>query len=278
MSAARDAVAGAPTAVAGREAPESVRTLQNYVGGRWIASDATRFGDIHNPATGELLARVPFGTASDVDRAAQAALEAYPAWRQTPPVQRVKPLFRLKQLMEERFDDIARTVTLEHGKTLDESRSSVRRAIDNVDLALGAPDRMQGTSLEDIAAGIDCITVRQPLGVFAAITPFNFPAMVPLWFLPHAVSCGNTFIVKPSERVPLSQEKIFECFHDAGFPPGVVNLVNGAKDSVDAILDHPSIAGVRSSARRRSPSTCTSAAPRAASACRRWAAPRTSWW
>jgi malonate-semialdehyde dehydrogenase (acetylating)/methylmalonate-semialdehyde dehydrogenase len=244
MSAARDAVAGAPTAVAGREAPESVRTLQNYVGGRWIASDATRFGDIHNPATGELLARVPFGTASDVDRAAQAALEAYPAWRQTPPVQRVKPLFRLKQLMEERFDDIARTVTLEHGKTLDESRSSVRRAIDNVDLALGAPDRMQGTSLEDIAAGIDCITVRQPLGVFAAITPFNFPAMVPLWFLPHAVSCGNTFIVKPSERVPLSQQKIFECFHDAGFPTGVVNLVNGAKDAVDAILDHPAIAGV----------------------------------
>ena len=135
-------------------------------------------------------------------------------------------------------------MTLEHGKTLDESRSSVRRAIDNVDLAIGIPSLMQGAALEDIATGIDCHTMRQPIGVFAAITPFNFPAMVPLWFLPHAVACGNTFLVKPSERVPLSQIKIFEALHDAGFPEGVVNLVHGAKDAVDAILDHPGIAGV----------------------------------
>ena len=141
-------------------------------------------------------------------------------------------------------DDVARTVTREHGKTLDESRSSVRRAIDNVDNALAIPQLMQGQSLEDIAHGIDCHTVRQPLGVFAAITPFNFPAMVPMWFMPYAVACGNTFIVKPSERVPLSQVRIFELLHDAGFPEGVVNLVNGAKDAVDAILDHPGIAGV----------------------------------
>jgi malonate-semialdehyde dehydrogenase (acetylating)/methylmalonate-semialdehyde dehydrogenase len=225
-------------------ATTAVRTVQNYVGGRWVASDATRFGEVRNPATDELLARVPLGTAADVDRAVRSALEAYPAWRSTPPVNRVRPLFRLKNILEERFEDLARMVTREHGKTLDESRSSVRRAIDNVDLAVGIPDRMMGTSLEDIAAGIDCHTVRQPLGVFAAITPFNFPAMVPMWFLPHAVACGNAFIVKPSERVPLSQALLFEMMHDAGFPEGVLNLVNGAKEVVDGILDHPGIAGV----------------------------------
>ena len=221
-----------------------VQTVQNYIGGKWVASSATHFADVRNPATDALLARVPLGDAADVDRAVQAALKAYPAWRATPPVNRVKPLFKLKSLLEANYDDIARVCTLEHGKTLDESRSSVRRAIDNVDLAIGTPDRMMGTSLEDIAAGIDCHTVRQPMGVFAAITPFNFPAMVPFWFLPHAVACGNTFIVKPSERVPLSQVKMFEMLHEAGFPEGVVNLVNGAKEAVDGILDHAGIVGV----------------------------------
>jgi len=233
---------GAPAVING--AATAVRTLENYVGGRWVASDAKSFSDVHNPATGELLARVPLGTASDVDRAVQAALKAYPAWRMTPPVNRVKPLFKLKELMERHYEDLARTVTREHGKTIDESRSSVRRAIDNVDLALGIPTRMMGTALEDIAAGIDCHTVRQPLGVFAAITPFNFPLMVPMWFLPHAVACGNTYIVKPSERVPISQQRLFEVMHDAGFPDGVINMVHGAKESVDGILQHPGIAGV----------------------------------
>ncbi|TMQ49292.1 MAG: aldehyde dehydrogenase family protein, partial [Candidatus Eisenbacteria bacterium] len=230
----------------GRETAEksAVRELHNYIGGAWSRSDATRFGDVRNPVTDELLARVPLGAASDVDRAVQAGLKAFPGWRRTPPVNRVRFLFALKNLMEKRFDDIASTVTLEHGKTLDESRSSVRRAIDNVDLAIGIPTRMMGTSLEDIASGIDCHTVRQPLGVFAAITPFNFPAMVPMWFLPHAVACGNCFIVKPSERVPLSQMLVFELMQEAGFPAGVVNLVHGAKDAVDGILDHPGIAGV----------------------------------
>ncbi len=222
----------------------AVTTVQNYIGGRWLASPATRFGEVRNPATDALLAKVPLGGASDVDRAVQAALEAYPAWRATPPVQRLKPLFRLKNLLEQHFEDVARVCTREHGKTLDESRSSVRRAIDNVDNALAIPQLMQGTSLEDIATGIDCHTVRQPLGVFASITPFNFPVMVPMWFLPYAVACGNTFVVKPSERVPLSQVRIFELLHEAGFPEGVVNLVHGAKDAVDAILDHPGIAGV----------------------------------
>ena len=205
----------------------AVATIQNYIGGRWVASDATRFGEVRNPATDTLLARVPLGGATDVDRAVQAALAAYPAWRATPPVQRVKPLFRLKSLFEEHFEDVARTCTREHGKTLEESRSSVRRAVDNIDNALAIPQLMQGTALEDVATGIDCLTVRQPLGVFAAITPFNFPAMVPMWFLPYAVACGNTFIVKPSERVPLSQVRVFELLDQAGFPAGVVNLVHG---------------------------------------------------
>ncbi|MBI1798565.1 MAG: aldehyde dehydrogenase family protein, partial [Candidatus Eisenbacteria bacterium] len=236
--------AGAPAVINGEGATSAVPTARNYIGGRWVESTATRFGEVRNPANGQLLARVPLGGAPDVDRAVEAALKAYPAWRRTPPVNRVKPLFKFKSLLEEHLDDVARVVTREHGKTLDESRSSVRRAIDNVDLALGTPDRMMGTALEDIAAGIDCHVTRQPLGVFAAITPFNFPAMVPFWFLPHAVACGNTFIVKPSERVPLSQVRMFELLHDAGFPEGVVNLVHGAKDTVDAILDHPGISGV----------------------------------
>jgi malonate-semialdehyde dehydrogenase (acetylating)/methylmalonate-semialdehyde dehydrogenase len=240
MTAPRDqaVVNGHDTATTG------VQIVQNYIGGQWVSSAATRFGEVRNPANDQLLARVPLGDASDVDRAVKAAMKAYPAWRATPPVHRVKPLFKLKNLLEGHFDDIARVCTLEHGKTLDESRSSVRRAIDNIDLAIGIPDRMMGTSLEDIAAGIDCHTMRQPMGVFAAITPFNFPVMVPFWFLPHAVACGNTFVVKPSERVPLSQVKMFELLHEAGFPEGVVNLVNGAKDAVDAILDHPGIVGV----------------------------------
>jgi len=225
-------------------AGSSVKTLQNFTGGKWTDSDSREFADVRNPATDELLARVPLGAASDVDRAVQAAQKAYEYWRRTPPVNRVKPLFALKALMEKRFEDVAATVTREHGKTIDESRSSVRRAIDNVDLAIGTPDRMMGTSLEDIASGIDCHVVRQPLGVFAAVTPFNFPAMVPFWFLPHAVACGNTFIVKPSERVPLSQQILFELMKEAGFPDGVVNLVHGGKPAVDAILDHPGIAGV----------------------------------
>jgi malonate-semialdehyde dehydrogenase (acetylating)/methylmalonate-semialdehyde dehydrogenase len=222
----------------------SVRTLQNFIGGRWVDAAATETGEVWNPATDTLLARVPLGAAEDVDRAVRAAAQAFPAWRATPPVNRVRPLFALRELFEKRFDDVARTITLEHGKTLDESRSSVRRAVDNIEVACGVPSLMQGQSLEDVATGIDCHTVRQPLGVFAAITPFNFPAMVPMWFLPHAVACGNTFIVKPSERVPLSQMIIFELLHEAGFPAGVVNLVHGAKDAVNAILDHPGIAGV----------------------------------
>ena len=211
-------------------------TIKIFVGGRWVDSSAKTTGEVRNPANDELLARVPMGGAEDVGRAVQAALAAYPAWRATPPVNRVRPMFKFRELLEKHFDDVARIVTREHGKTLDESRSSVRRAVDNVELACGIPSLMQGMGLEDIATGIDSQYYRQPLGVFAAITPFNFPAMVPMWFLPHAVACGNTFIVKPSERVPLSQMRMFELLHEAGFPDGVVNLVHGAKEAVDFLL------------------------------------------
>ena len=250
--AMNDPVAGVgPSASATSETPAAfgstagaVPTVRTYIGGQWLPSAATEFGEVRDPSTDTLIARVPMGGAPDVDRAVQAALKAYPGWRATPAVNRLKPLFKLKDLFERHFEDVAATVTREHGKTLDESRSSVRRAIDNIDNALAIPSLMQGSSLEDVATGIDCYTVRQPMGVFAAITPFNFPAMVPMWFMPYAVACGNTFLIKPSERVPLSQSRIFELIHDAGFPPGVVNLVHGGKDAVDAILDHPGIAGV----------------------------------
>ena len=184
--------------------------LHNYIGGAWVRSTAGDTLPVTNPATAASLGRVPLGTARDVDAAVQAAAAAYPKWRETPPVVRARHLFRMKNLLEEHFEELAATVTMENGKTLEESRGSVRRGIENVEHACGIPSLMMGQSLEDIAAGIDCAYYRQPMGVFAAITPFNFPAMVPLWFLPHAVACGNTFIVKPSERVPLSQQIIFE--------------------------------------------------------------------
>ncbi len=222
----------------------AVRAVRDYVGGRWIDAPAARAADVLNPATGEVIGRVPMGGAAEVDAAVRAAREAFPAWRRTSVVQRARYFYKLKTLMDARVDDIARIVTLENGKTLDEARGSVRRGIENVEVACAAPTTMQGSTLEDISSGIDCETVRQPIGVFAAIAPFNFPAMVPLWFLPHAVALGNTFIVKPSERVPLSQQIIFEIIDEIGLPPGVVNLVNGGREAVDGLLDHPDVAGI----------------------------------
>jgi malonate-semialdehyde dehydrogenase (acetylating)/methylmalonate-semialdehyde dehydrogenase len=219
--------------------------LRNYIGGEWIPSSATDRQQVVNPATSEALADVPLGNAEDVDLAVSAAQKAFWSWRQTPPQERVQCLYRLKRLMEQNREVIARTVTEEHGKTLEDARGSVQRAIENVEVACGIPSLMMGYGLEDGAArGIDEEVIRQPLGVFAAICPFNFPAMVPFWFLPYAVACGNCFIVKPSEQVPLTQQVIFEMIAEAGFPAGVLNLVNGARSAVEAILDHPGIRGV----------------------------------
>jgi malonate-semialdehyde dehydrogenase (acetylating) / methylmalonate-semialdehyde dehydrogenase len=221
-----------------------VLTLDNFIGGRWVKAQTSEFFDVHNPALGEVIGRTPLSSAADVDAAVQAAAKAFPAWRDTPVNTRAQVLYRLKQLMEQNFDELARIVTTENGKTLDEARGSVRRGIECVEVAAGAPSLMQGFALEDIAAGIDCHVVRQPLGVTAAIAPFNFPAMVPMWFLPFAIVTGNTFVLKPSEQVPMSQRKMIEFLQQADLPPGVVNLVNGGSAVVNAICDHPGIRAV----------------------------------
>ena len=225
-------------------AAAEVQTLDNFIGGRWIGASTTEFFDVHNPAVGDVIGRTPLSTSADVDAAVRAAAGAFPAWRDTPVNTRAQLLYRFKALLEQHFDELARTVTMEHGKTLDEARGSVRRGIECVEVACGAPSLMQGFGLEDIAAGIDCHVVRQPLGVCAAIAPFNFPAMVPMWFLPFAIVTGNTFVLKPSEQVPLSQRKMVDLLHRCDLPAGVVNIVNGGRDVVDAICDHPGIRAV----------------------------------
>src|SRR3954469_22326914 len=221
-----------------------VPRLQNFIGGRWVDSTASHWLDVHNPALGTVIAKVPLSTGLDLDAAVTAARQAFPAWSETPPVVRARTMFRFKALLEEHFEELARLVTTEHGKTIDESRGRVRRGIECVEVACGAPSMLMGYGLENIATSIDCTVMRQAIGVTAAIAPFNFPAMVPLWFLPFAVVCGNTFIVKPSEQVPLSQQRMFQLLEQCELPPGVVNLVNGGREVVEAICDHPGIKGV----------------------------------
>ncbi len=218
--------------------------IKNFINGQWVASTATDKVDIVNPANREILDHTPLGNSADVDAAVQSAQAAYPAWRQTPVIDRVQPLFRLKTLMEAAADDLARQITLEHGKTLAEAMGSVRRGIQMVETACGMPTMMMGDILEDIAPGIDSQSVRRPMGVFAAIAPFNFPAMVPMWFWPFGIAAGNTFVVKPSERVPLTQMRIFELMQQAGLPDGVLNMVHGGKETVDSLCTHPDIKGI----------------------------------
>jgi malonate-semialdehyde dehydrogenase (acetylating)/methylmalonate-semialdehyde dehydrogenase len=219
-------------------------SLQNYVGGEWCDSAATEFHEVKNPATAEPIARTPLGGHADVDAAVTAARAAFEGWRRTPVVDRIQPLFAFKQLLEQHAEELAAVVTRENGKNLEEAMGSVRRGIQMVEAAIGAPSLLMGQSLEDVAGGIDCTSTRQPMGVFACIAPFNFPAMVPLWFFPFAVACGNTFIVKPSEQVPLSQQLIFQLLDDCGFPPGVLNMVHGGRDAVTALIEHPGIEGL----------------------------------
>ena len=222
----------------------STEQLRNFVGGDWIQPLATESLPVMNPATGEAMAHAPLSSASDVDRAVQAAKNAFPAWREIPPGDRIQCLFKLKNLLEEHLDDLAKTITNECGKTYEEAAGEMRRGIENVEVACGIPMMMQGYNSEDIARGIDEILIRQPLGVVAAITPFNFPGMIPLWFLPYAIACGNTFILKPSEKVPMTAWKLFELLKEIGLPAGVANLVNGSKAAVDSILDHPGIRAI----------------------------------
>ncbi|HLV86013.1 MAG TPA: CoA-acylating methylmalonate-semialdehyde dehydrogenase [Candidatus Sulfotelmatobacter sp.] len=224
-------------------APPSLK-LTNFINGHWADSRATEWRDVINPATGEALASVPLGDAADVNAAVDAAAAAFPEWRRTPPEDRIQPLFKLKFLLEEHLDEIGRIITQENGKTFTEAKAEMRRAIENVEVACGIPMMMQGYNLEDVARGIDEMMIRQPLGVTAAIVPFNFPGMIAFWFLPYAIATGNTFILKPSERVPLTMRYIYELLEKTGLPKGVVNLVNGGKPAVDALLDHPKVRAI----------------------------------
>jgi malonate-semialdehyde dehydrogenase (acetylating) / methylmalonate-semialdehyde dehydrogenase len=218
--------------------------IRNFIASKWQASKAEPGLDLVNPATGELLGQSPAGSPAEVDAAVQAAHGAFAGWRATPAGDRVQFLFRLKNLLETHFEELAAVITTENGKTLSESRGELRRGIENVEVACGIPVLMQGYSLEDIAPGIDEIMVRQPLGVCAIITPFNFPLMIPLWFLPYAIATGNTVVLKPSDRVPFSAQRLIELVQETGLPPGVVNLVHGGKPAVDALLDHPLVRAV----------------------------------
>lgn len=218
--------------------------LRNYIGGEWHSSRTTDFLALTNPATGDAIGRTPLSTPGDVDEAVRAANAAFPSWRRTPPGERIQYLFRLKTLLEAHIDEIARVITVENGKTFAEAKAEIRRGIENVEVACGIPLMMQGYNLEDVTAGVDETLIRQPLGVVAAITPFNFPAMIPFWFLPYALACGNTMVLKPSERVPLTMRLCMELIEKTGLPKAVVNLVNGGRAAVDALCDHPDVRAV----------------------------------
>ena len=225
-------------------ATTATRLLENYVGGTWTPSSSSDVLDVTNPGTGEVLARVPLSSAADLDAAVRAAREALPPWRAVSVIERGRRLFALRQALDERREELARSVTTEMGKTLVDARAEVARMIEMVECACAVPSTMQGRILEDVSRNVDAETVRQPVGVCAAIVPFNFPAMVPFWFLPFAIACGNTFILKPSEQVPLTQQIAFELLDGLDLPPGVVNLVNGGREVVEGILDHPGIDAV----------------------------------
>jgi len=226
-----------------KEVSNVAKRTKNYINGEWVASKSDRIIEVTNPATGEVLAEEVLSTPEEAVAAVEAAHEAFWEWRETPPYTRARYMFRLKEAMEERFEEIARMVTMENGKNIDEARGEVRRAIENVEVACGIPSLMMGYNLEDVATQIDEECLRQPLGVFVGINPFNFPAMVPMWFIPYALATGNTYVVKPSRQTPLSMNIIMDIFDECDFPPGVLNLVNGTHDVTDTLLTHPLVKG-----------------------------------
>ncbi len=221
----------------------TLETCPNFIGGEWLDSNSSGT-PVYNPSTGEVIAQCPLGTAADANAAVQAAHAAFPDWMETPPVERARILGRFKMLMEDNFEDIVHCNTREHGKTLVESRGDVKRGMEVIEFALGVPSLLMGEVIENIARGIDCEAIRQPLGVCVGITPFNFPAMVPLWMYPIAIACGNTFVLKPSEKVPLTAMKIAKLLGKAGLPKGVLNIVHGGRDVVDALLTHPKVKAI----------------------------------
>jgi len=219
-------------------------TISYYINGAWDSPPGRALHQITNPATGAVIGEVPYADESDIGRAVGAAHDAFLKWRETPVVDRVQVLYRFKALLEKHHADVAAVLTRENGKTMEDAKAETRRAIQMVEMGCGMPSLLMGDSLNDVAAGIDCKTVRQPIGVCAGITPFNFPAMVPMWMYPFAIACGNTFVLKPSEKVPLTPTFCVELLHDAGLPPGVLNLVHGSREAVDALLRHPLVKAV----------------------------------
>lgn len=220
------------------------KTLQNYVNGSWVSANTDQTLEVINPATLEVLAQVPLSPAEEVGKVAELAHKAYLDWREVPPGERIQYLFKLKTLLEEKYDALSEMITLENGKTFGESKGEIQRAIENVEVACGIPLMMQGGILENIAPGIDEFMIRQPVGVCAIVAPFNFPGMIPFWFLPYAIATGNTVILKPSERTPLTMKLVVELMDQLGLPNGVINMINGGADTVNAILDHPLVKAV----------------------------------
>ncbi|BAS28697.1 methylmalonate-semialdehyde dehydrogenase [Limnochorda pilosa] len=218
--------------------------LKVFIGGRWRESRSEEVREIPNPATGELLGRVPYSTSEEVSEAVAAAAEAFHAWRATPAIERARVLFRYKALLEDHLEELARIVTLENGKTLAEARGEVRRGIEVVEFATGAPTLLLGEFSEDVTPGIDNEMVRAPIGVVAGLCPFNFPVMIPLWMFPIALACGNTFILKPSERTPLAAVRLVELLEQAGLPPGVLNVVFGAQEVAEQLMEAPAVKAV----------------------------------
>jgi len=233
-----------PQATSSPSAPGADTPIRNFIGGEWVPASGAQALEVTDPATGDVLGHVPLSTTSDADAAVQAAKAAFPAWRRTPPIERARILFRLKALLEEKKLEFARDLSREHGKNVKETAGEIQRGIENIEHACGIPTLMMGDSLEDVAAGIDCETVRQPLGVFVGITPYNFPVMIPLWFWPYAIATGNTFVLKPSEQDPLTHQRIVDLAVEAGLPAGVLNVVHGDKDVTTALIEHPDVQGV----------------------------------
>ena len=221
-----------------------MQKILNYINGEWIEPKVKEYFDVINPATGEVIAKTPLCGSPEVGAAAKAAADAFPAWRRTPVQDRIQYLFKLRDLLKANNDEIARTITNESGKTFEEAKAEMVRAVENVEVACGMPHLMKGELVEDIAPGIDELMIRQPVGVGATIAPFNFPGMIVFWYFPYALAAGNTYIVKPSEKVSMTMQFIFKLIEQIGLPKGVVNMVNGAKEAVDAILEHPIIRAV----------------------------------
>ncbi len=223
---------------------KTVPAVPLWIDGKQKPASSTRAGDITNPATGKITKRVPFCNAADIDSAVTAAQRAFPAWRDTPPLRRARILMRFRELLDANKDELARLITAEHGKTLADAAGSVQRGVEVVEFAMGIPHLVKGEYSEEVGTGVDCHSVRQPLGVCAGITPFNFPVMVPLWMFPVALACGNTFVLKPSEKVPSASMLMAELLKQAGLPDGVFNVVHGDKDAVDALLTHPGVKAI----------------------------------